>query len=107
MEGEGPQRGGGASAAGNEPIKAADAGTGFLMGRGYTVVWSGWQGDLRAGGGGEPKRRKSHRRPDGPAELSQRGLEGIGRHARALGESVHRLLPWAGVARPEKSRVGL
>src|SRR5262245_43377126 len=31
--------------------KAADAGTGFLMNRGYSVVWSGWQGDLAAGGG--------------------------------------------------------
>jgi hypothetical protein len=39
------------SMAGNEAVKAADAGTGFLMSRGYTVVWSGWQGDLRAGSG--------------------------------------------------------
>jgi len=36
---------------GNNPTKAADAGTGFLMNRGYTVVWSGWQGDTPAGGG--------------------------------------------------------
>jgi alpha/beta hydrolase family protein len=35
----------------NELVKAADAGSGFLMNRGYTVVWSGWQGDLGAGGG--------------------------------------------------------
>src|SRR5215510_5563348 len=28
---------------GNELVKAADAGTGFLMQRGYTVVWSAWQ----------------------------------------------------------------
>jgi hypothetical protein len=35
----------------NEPVKAADAGNGFLMGRGYTVVWSGWQGDTAPGGG--------------------------------------------------------
>jgi hypothetical protein len=39
------------SSAGNELVKAADAGTGFLMNRGYTVVWSGWQGDLNSGGG--------------------------------------------------------
>jgi hypothetical protein len=39
------------SAAGNELAKAADAGSGFLMNRGYTVVWSGWQGDLNPGGG--------------------------------------------------------
>ena len=36
---------------GNVLAKAADAGTGFLMNRGYTVVWSGWQGDVNAGGG--------------------------------------------------------
>jgi hypothetical protein len=39
------------SGAGNELAKAADAGNGFLMNRGYTVVWSGWQGDIGAGGG--------------------------------------------------------
>ena len=26
--------------------RAAEAGNGFLMDRGYTVVWSGWQGDI-------------------------------------------------------------
>src|SRR5262245_22960945 len=36
---------------GNNPTKATDAGTGFLMNRGYTVVWSGWQGDTPGGGG--------------------------------------------------------
>src|SRR5580692_11308317 len=35
----------------NDLIKAADAGNGFLMNRGYTVVWSGWQGDIIPGGG--------------------------------------------------------
>lgn len=32
--------------ASNDPSKAADAGNGFLMEQGYTIVWSGWQGDL-------------------------------------------------------------
>jgi hypothetical protein len=32
---------------GNDFSKAAAAGNGFLMNRGYTVVISGWQGDLR------------------------------------------------------------
>src|SRR5215813_522388 len=32
----------------NDLAKAADAGNGFLMSRGYTVVWSGWQGDTAA-----------------------------------------------------------
>ncbi len=35
----------------NEPIKASDAGSGFMMTRGYTMVWSGWQGDVTPGGG--------------------------------------------------------
>jgi hypothetical protein len=29
--------------------KAADAGNGYLMRQGYTLVWSGWQGDLKSG----------------------------------------------------------
>jgi Alpha/beta hydrolase domain len=35
----------------NDLVKAGDAGNGFLMNRGYTVVWSGWQGDIVQGGG--------------------------------------------------------
>ena len=35
----------------NDLAKAAEAGNGFLMNRGYTVVWSGWQGDILPGGG--------------------------------------------------------
>ena len=35
----------------NDLVKAGDAGNGFLMNRGYTVVWSGWQGDIIPGGG--------------------------------------------------------
>jgi hypothetical protein len=31
---------------GNEPKTAADAGDGFLLGLGYTLVMSGWQGDV-------------------------------------------------------------
>ena len=30
----------------NDPSSLADAGNGFLMRQGYTVVWCGWQGDL-------------------------------------------------------------
>jgi hypothetical protein len=30
----------------NDLVKASDGGNGFLMNRGYTLVWSGWQGDL-------------------------------------------------------------
>jgi hypothetical protein len=35
----------------NEAPLAEHAGTGFLMEEGYTIVWSGWQGDLTPGGG--------------------------------------------------------
>jgi hypothetical protein len=35
----------------NDLVKAADAGNGFLMNHGYTMVWSGWQGDIVPGGG--------------------------------------------------------
>ena len=35
----------------NDLSKATDAGNGFLMNRGYTLVWSGWQGDVAPGGG--------------------------------------------------------
>src|ERR1700723_3142531 len=35
----------------NDLVKAADAGNGFLMRNGYTVVWSGWQGDVLPGSG--------------------------------------------------------
>ena len=34
---------------GNDPTTAADAGTGFLMELGYTLVWSGWQADIAPG----------------------------------------------------------
>ena len=35
----------------NVPHTVTDAGNGFLMRRGYSIVWSGWQGDLLAGEG--------------------------------------------------------
>jgi hypothetical protein len=34
--------------ANNDPATLADAGNGFLMRQGYTIVWCGWQGDLLA-----------------------------------------------------------
>jgi len=35
----------------NDLVKSSDAGSGFMMNRGYTMVWSGWQGDVPPGGG--------------------------------------------------------
>ena len=52
----------------NNFVKAADAGTGFLMNRGYTIVFSAWQGDVLAGAGRRtpdafaPERAGRHRR---------------------------------------------
>ena len=33
----------------NDPSTAADGGNGFLMRQGYSLLWSGWQGDVGAG----------------------------------------------------------
>lgn len=35
----------------NDLSKAAGAGNGFLMSRGFTLVWGGWQGDITPGNG--------------------------------------------------------
>jgi hypothetical protein len=35
----------------NDPLTAAHAGNGFLMRRGYSIVWVAWEGDLLPGGG--------------------------------------------------------
>ncbi|MBI2999675.1 MAG: hypothetical protein HYY46_14685 [Deltaproteobacteria bacterium] len=35
----------------NDPKKAAEAGDGFMMRQGYTIVWSAWQGDILPGAG--------------------------------------------------------
>ena len=37
--------------ASNDPRTRADAGNGFLMRRGYTIVWAAWEGDLLPGDG--------------------------------------------------------
>lgn len=39
-----------AASGGNDPTAAADAGNGFLMREGYTIVWSGWDVTVGAGG---------------------------------------------------------
>ena len=35
----------------NDPIDALDAGEGFLMERGYTLLWSAWNWDVLPGNG--------------------------------------------------------
>ena len=49
----------------NDPRTAQDAGHGFLMRRGYTVVWCGWQGDLLPGDGRLTMALPVATRPDG------------------------------------------
>ena len=49
----------GASAS-NDPTSEKDAGDGFLMKQGYTVVASGWQGDVRPEGAGRGNRLVGH-----------------------------------------------
>ena len=39
------------NAGGNDPRTLADAGNGFLMERGYSLLWCGWNGDVLPGGG--------------------------------------------------------
>lgn len=34
---------------GNDPSTLEDAGDGFLMAEGYSILWSGWSGDVQAG----------------------------------------------------------
>lgn len=36
---------------GNDPTTLADAGNGFLMRQGYSILWCGWNGDVLPGGG--------------------------------------------------------
>jgi hypothetical protein len=40
-----------ATTGGNDPTTAADAGNGFLMRQGYTIIWSGWDATVAPGGG--------------------------------------------------------
>lgn len=50
----------------NDPAALEHAGSGWLMRRGYTVVWSGWQGDLLPGDGRLTMDLPVAQGPDGP-----------------------------------------
>src|SRR4029450_10321798 len=56
-----------ATTGGNDPTTAADAGNGFLMRQGYTMVMSGWGGTVGAGGGRPPLPVPVAAHPDGSA----------------------------------------
>jgi hypothetical protein len=51
----------------NAPISAEHAGNGFLMRRGYTIVFGSWQGDMLPGGGRSMLDLPVARQPDGSA----------------------------------------
>jgi hypothetical protein len=50
---------------GNDPSTLADAGNGFLMREGYSVLWSGWNGDVLAGDDRLQIRLPIAQQPDG------------------------------------------
>ena len=54
------------AAGGNNPLDEASAGDGFLMRKGFVVVWSGWDGELLPGGGRLQLRAPVARGSDGP-----------------------------------------
>src|SRR5262245_54266197 len=54
-----------ATSGGNDPAKAADAGNGFLMRQGYTIVWSGWDATVAPGGGRFTMTAPGARNPNG------------------------------------------
>jgi len=98
-------RGGG----GNDPTTAADAGDGWLFRRGYTLVWSGWIGELLPGAnrmllkapvaveGGKPIRGvvRFEMTTDAPVEtlpLSQR--EGHGSYTPTAAGEKNAVLTW-------------
>jgi hypothetical protein len=93
----------------NDPSSKGEAGDGFLMRRGYTVVWCGWIGELLPGGGrmllkapvatesGKPIRGvvRFEMTSDQPAEtlpLSQR--EGHGSYTPTAEGEKNGLLTW-------------
>ena len=52
--------------ASNSPFKLDDIGTRYLMERGFTVVWTAWQGDVPPGGGRMLAKLPVAMGPDGP-----------------------------------------
>jgi hypothetical protein len=69
------------AAAGNNPRTLDDAGNGFLMRRGYTVVWVAWQGDLLPGNDRMlldlPVATEDGRPLTGPVRTEYIGREGV------------------------------
>ena len=64
--------------ASNDPQLLEHAGNGFLMRQGYTIVWSGWQGDLMPGNGQmtleAPVATEGGREITGPVRAKYSGL---------------------------------
>jgi len=60
---------------GNNPLTAADAGDGFLMRLGYTIVDAGWEGDLMPGNGRLVPTFPIARQPNGNAIVGNVRIE--------------------------------
>ncbi len=61
----------------NDPTTAADAGSGFLMRQGYTIVWSGWEDPFVIGSNGLTASLPVARNPDGSSVTGQTIFEQI------------------------------
>lgn len=59
-------------AEGEPPVTAAHAGDGLLMRHGFSIAWSGWQGDVAAGMGRLTGDFPIARNPDGPITTTSR-----------------------------------
>tara|TARA_B100000029_G_scaffold364281_3_gene357469 strand:+ start:845 stop:2878 length:2034 start_codon:yes stop_codon:yes gene_type:complete len=83
----------------NDPKTAADAGNGFLMRHGYSVLWCGWNGDVKPGGGRIMIELPVARQPDGSAITSK-----IYAEICVLGKSKSQPFSWGNsVANPAVS----
>ena len=72
--------------ASNDPRTSAHAGNGFLMRRGYTIVWLAWRGDLLPGNGRMlldlPVARERGGRSPARSAPSTSPADGASRHSR-------------------------
>ena len=93
-----------APAAGNDPKSAKDAGIGFSLGRGYTILWSGWDPGAPSANNGLGARFPLAMEDGRPVTGHIRHEFHIGTRTPNKGDLVR--LPYPAVA-PDKSRARL
>jgi hypothetical protein len=71
-----------ASSGGNNPTRAADAGSGFLMRQGYSILISGWDISAAPGGNRFTMKAPIAVNPDGSPIADRRSVDGGIRHRR-------------------------